>query len=77
MDAIDLEAGLRTGVPIGSAADPADDPLRQRSHDRLVALAPAEGARLVPGHCPDSWPSVPGPPHGLATAAPPTPEPVP
>lgn len=65
MDAIDLRVSLETGIPIGTSADPADDALRQRSHDRLVALAAAEGARLVPGHCPDSWPAVPGPPHGI------------
>jgi glyoxylase-like metal-dependent hydrolase (beta-lactamase superfamily II) len=70
MDAIDLRAGLDGDTPIGSAADPADDALRRRSHDRLVALAAAEGAQLVPGHCPDSWPAVPGPPVGLRARAP-------
>lgn len=61
MDAIDLQEGIDTGTPIGSSADPADAPLRRVSHQRLVALAAAENARLVPGHCPITWPALPGP----------------
>jgi N-acyl homoserine lactone hydrolase len=64
MDAIDLQEGIDTGTPIGSSADPADAPLRRTSHERLVALAAAEGARLVPGHCPVTWP-----PAGLRAVA--------
>ncbi len=56
MDAIDLQEGIDTDTPIGYSADPADAPLRRASHDRLVALAAAEGARLVTGHCPVTWP---------------------
>ncbi|WP_320668960.1 N-acyl homoserine lactonase family protein [Patulibacter defluvii] len=66
MDAIDLQDGIDEDRPIGSAARPEDDPLRRRSHDRLLALAAAEGARLVPGHCPRTWPAFPGPPAGVA-----------
>lgn len=55
VDAIDLQRGIDEDRPIGSAADPADDALRRASHDRLVALAQHEGARLVPGHCPETW----------------------
>jgi N-acyl homoserine lactone hydrolase len=58
VDAIDLARGIREDRPIGSASDPADDALRRASHDRLVALAAEEGARLVPGHCPETWPSL-------------------
>jgi len=56
MDAIDLQEGIDTGTPIGYSADPADAPLRRASHERLVALAAREGATLVPGHCPVTWP---------------------
>jgi N-acyl homoserine lactone hydrolase len=56
VDAIDLAQGIREDRPIGYASDPADDALRRTSHDRLVALAQEEGARLVPGHCPETWP---------------------
>jgi len=56
VDAIDLAQGIREDRPIGYASDPADDALRRASHDRLVALAAEEGARLVPGHCPETWP---------------------
>jgi glyoxylase-like metal-dependent hydrolase (beta-lactamase superfamily II) len=50
MDAIDLQEGIDTDTPIGSAS------LLRASHDRLVTLAAQEGARLVPGHCPVTWP---------------------
>jgi len=58
VDAIDLQRGIDTDTPVGWSADPADAPKRRASHDRLVELAAAEGARLVPGHCPDTWPAV-------------------
>ena len=64
VDAIDLAQGIREDRPIGSAADPAFDAMRRRSHDRLVRLAAEEGARLVPGHCPETWPPLAAPPHG-------------
>jgi N-acyl homoserine lactone hydrolase len=64
MDAIDLQEGIDTGIPIGYSSDHADAPLRRASHDRLVALAAAEGATLVPGHCPVTWP-----PAGLRSIA--------
>lgn len=62
MDAIDLQEGIDRDVPVGWSADPADGPARRSSHDRLVALAAAEGARLVPGHCPVTWPRLKAPP---------------
>ena len=56
VDAIDLAQGIREDRPIGWSADPADAALRRTSHDRLIALAAEEDARLVPGHCPETWP---------------------
>jgi N-acyl homoserine lactone hydrolase len=64
VDAIDLAQGIREDRAIGTSADPAEAPLRRVSHDRLVALAAAEGARLVPGHCPETWPGLSAPPEG-------------
>lgn len=58
MDAIDLQSGIDLDQVVGTHAVPADAPLVRTSHDRLIALADDEGARLVPGHCPDSWPVV-------------------
>jgi glyoxylase-like metal-dependent hydrolase (beta-lactamase superfamily II) len=54
-DAIALGEGVERDAVIGTAADPLDAPLRRRSHDRLVALARAEDARLVPGRCAATW----------------------
>jgi glyoxylase-like metal-dependent hydrolase (beta-lactamase superfamily II) len=65
VDAIDLQEGIETGTPIGWSARGQDAPLRRASHDRLVALAREEGARLVPGHCPTAWPALRSPPGGL------------
>lgn len=56
MDAIDLQEGIDTDTTIGWSAVAGDAPLRRASHDRLVALAAAEDARLVAGHCPVTWP---------------------
>lgn len=56
MDAIDLQEGVDGGTPIGWSAVAEQAPLRRASHERLVALATDEGATLVPGHCPVTWP---------------------
>lgn len=56
VDAIDLQQGIDENRAIGWSADPADAGRRRESHDRLVAMAGAERARLVPGHCPVVWP---------------------
>ncbi len=64
VDAIDLQEGIDTDTPIGWSAREQDAPLRRASHDRLVALAREEGARLVPGHCPSAWPALRSPPEG-------------
>lgn len=51
-DAIDLQRGIDEDRE-GGLGDRAQV---RASHDRLLALAEAEGARLVPGHCPETWP---------------------
>lgn len=58
MDAIDLQKGIDLDQVVGTYAVAADAPLVRQSHDRLVALAHDEGARLVAGHCPDTWPAL-------------------
>lgn len=64
VDAIDLAEGIERDRPIGWSADAADIPNRRKSHDRLVGMAREENARLVPGHCPVTWPSLRQPPEG-------------
>lgn len=58
MDAIDLQAGIDQDRIVGTHARPEDYPLVRTSHDRLVGLAATEGARLVAGHCPETWPAL-------------------
>ncbi|AOX45888.1 N-acyl homoserine lactonase family protein [Microbacterium sp. BH-3-3-3] len=62
MDAIDLQAGIDLDRLVGTWAREQDKPAVRTSHDRLIALARAEDARLVAGHCPVTWP-----PRELAT----------
>jgi glyoxylase-like metal-dependent hydrolase (beta-lactamase superfamily II) len=64
VDAIDLARGIAEDRPIGYSSDPADAPLRRASHDRLLQLAARDGARLIPGHCPETWPELLAPPEG-------------
>lgn len=61
MDAIDLQAGIDEDTPIGSSARPEGVEQRRASHARLMELARAEGARLLPGHCPVVLPTLPSP----------------
>jgi glyoxylase-like metal-dependent hydrolase (beta-lactamase superfamily II) len=58
VDAIDLQRGIDEDRTIGGSVRPQDAPLVRVAHDRLVALAAADGARLVPGHCPVTWPTL-------------------
>lgn len=58
MDAIDLQAGIDLDRVVGTYSLPEDAPLVRQSHDRLIALAKAEDARLVAGHCPVTWPAL-------------------
>lgn len=64
IDAIDLQRGIDEDRAIGWSADPADAAARRASHELLVSLAQAESARLVPGHCPVTWPALRRPPDG-------------
>ncbi|MEZ5099965.1 MAG: N-acyl homoserine lactonase family protein [Thermoleophilia bacterium] len=61
-DAIPLQENVERDDPIAAGSRPGDAPLRRASHDRLVALARDSGARLVPGHCPDTWATLVAPP---------------
>jgi glyoxylase-like metal-dependent hydrolase (beta-lactamase superfamily II) len=65
MDAIDLRESVDTDVPIGSSSLPEGRAQRHASHARLTAMGREPGVRLAPGHCPVTWPTTPGPPHGL------------
>jgi glyoxylase-like metal-dependent hydrolase (beta-lactamase superfamily II) len=65
MDAIDLQDGIDADTPIGSSALPEGAVERRHSHARLMKLAAADRTRLVPGHCPRTWPTLPGPPDGV------------
>lgn len=56
VDAIQQQENLRRDVEIGWSAVAADAPRRRQSHDRLLGLAAHEGGRIVPGHCPETWP---------------------
>ena len=66
VDAIDLARCIELDRPIGWSADDADIPKRRESHDRLVAMTREEEARLIPGHCPVTWPALRHPPEGYS-----------
>jgi N-acyl homoserine lactone hydrolase len=51
-------AGIDLDQVVGTHAVPADATLMRKSHDRLIALADTESARLVAGHCPVTWPAL-------------------
>ena len=55
IDAADLGQNLFDRIPIGSAADPADEPEALPSLIRLLDLAEELDARVVPGHDPHFW----------------------
>ncbi len=62
MDAIDLQAGIDLDRVVGTWAREQDAPLVRSSHDRLTRLAREGDARLVAGHCPETWPPLDVPP---------------
>ena len=65
-DAVPLGQNLETGRTTTITAG-ADGPERaQASHDMLVARAAAEGARIIPGHCPRAWSAIAPPPAYLS-----------
>lgn len=58
VDAIQQQDNLRRDVEIGWNAAATDGGQRRRSHDRLRELAGEDDARIVPGHCPETWPAL-------------------
>lgn len=61
-DAVPMLENVERDAPIAVGSIPEQKPLIRESHDRVVALARSEGARLQPGHCPKSWPALGGRP---------------
>jgi glyoxylase-like metal-dependent hydrolase (beta-lactamase superfamily II) len=70
MDAIDLQDGIDSDTPIAASALPDGVAERRHSHARLMDLAAGDRTRLLPGHCPRIWPTLPGPPDGVDTTVP-------
>lgn len=64
MDAADLGQNLFDRAPIGTCADPADEPRVLESLDRLLELGEELDARVVPCHDPFFWRAVRHPPGG-------------
>lgn len=64
IDAADLGENLFDRVPVGTAADPADEPKMPESLEKLLERAERLDARLVPGHDPFFWRAVRSPPDG-------------
>jgi N-acyl homoserine lactone hydrolase len=61
-DAVPMMENVDRDAPIAVGSIPEQKPLIRESHDRVVALAKSEGARLLPGHCPRTWPALGGTP---------------
>jgi N-acyl homoserine lactone hydrolase len=61
-DAIVTVENVELDSPVNVGTRPEDAPLRRTSHDRLVALSRTHDARLIPGHCPVTWPTLESPP---------------
>jgi glyoxylase-like metal-dependent hydrolase (beta-lactamase superfamily II) len=61
-DAVPMIANLERDAPIAVGSIPEQKPLIRESQDRLVRLARSEQARLLPGHCPRTWPALSGTP---------------
>jgi N-acyl homoserine lactone hydrolase len=61
-DAVPMIENVERDAPIAVGSIPEQKPLIRESHDRVVALARSEGARLLPGHCPRTWPALRGAP---------------
>lgn len=64
LDAADLGENLFDRSPVGSSADPADEPLILPSLERLLDEADRLGARIVPCHDPYYWRALRHPPGG-------------
>lgn len=63
-DAADLGENLMEAIPCGSVSEDADRPAAAVSTRRLIALASATDARLMPGHDPIVWKAAWHPPGG-------------
>jgi glyoxylase-like metal-dependent hydrolase (beta-lactamase superfamily II) len=61
-DAVPMMENVERDAPIAVGSIPEQKPLIRESHDRLVQLARSEDARLLPGHCPLTWPALDGDP---------------
>jgi hypothetical protein len=61
-DAVPTMMNVERDAPIAVGTLPEQKPLIRESQDRVVALARAEHARLLPGHCPKTWPALGGDP---------------
>jgi glyoxylase-like metal-dependent hydrolase (beta-lactamase superfamily II) len=61
-DAVPMMENVERDAPIAVGSIPEQKPLIRESHDRLVQLARSEDARLLPGHCPRTWPALDGEP---------------
>ena len=61
-DAVPMIENVERDAPIAVGSLEEQKPLIRASHDRLVALARSEDARLLPGHCPRTWPALGGAP---------------
>jgi glyoxylase-like metal-dependent hydrolase (beta-lactamase superfamily II) len=61
-DAVPTMMNVERDAPIALGTLPEQKPLIRESQDRVVALARAEHARLLPGHCPKTWPALGGDP---------------
>ena len=61
-DAIPMMENAERNAPIVVGSIPEQQPLIRESQDRLLELARTENARLLPGHCPRTWPALGGTP---------------
>ncbi|MFF4253916.1 N-acyl homoserine lactonase family protein [Streptomyces sp. NPDC001663] len=61
-DAIPTIENVERDAPLTAAAVAAQRPMIRTSQDRLIALAAKQGAELLPGACPRTWPAIPGRP---------------
>jgi hypothetical protein len=61
-DAVPMIENVERDAPIVVGSIPEQQPLIRESQDRLLRLARSEGARLLPGHCPRTWPALSGTP---------------
>ena len=61
-DAIPLTQNVELDRPTSSSSRPEDGPNRRVAQDRLLSLSRSVGARLVPGHCQETWGALKSPP---------------